>query len=470
MRLRLMMICICIVFLSKAYGENKLWIQSAAANPGTPEVGINILATHDDPIHAFSLAISYAEEPLEFLRLDLDSAGIITGEIGYEYVQVLVDPDNGDLVAGVVMDLEEPYVSQAIPASPTTSQRLGTLYFGVKYNAQPGNYIIQPRNGIGSPVIDNVFSVNGHSIVPELESGTFVVTNPNHLYIMDGKGTPGGLVTVNLEAQHASPLGGFNVAIRYPTELLSIDREPLDDPNIPANPGDPDDFIEADVCLWPITWCGLGLDQELTPGGIDSFRAWAEPDFDYDEGVPGEGTGWIYSDAIFDYFPPLNPPPLGKHLQPGRQAILSVTFRISETAQAGQEIPITLVNNTGIPPVLNTFVVPLPEGLAMSTHPRLHHGAISVIDGFMRGDINNDKRMDLADAINVLTFLFKPNQTIACKKAADINDDGYLDLADPIALLGFIFGSNNNNPMPPPVDECGSDPTQDNLTCEESNC
>ncbi|MBN1421777.1 MAG: hypothetical protein JXP34_23590, partial [Planctomycetes bacterium] len=46
----------------------------------------------------------------------------------------------------------------------------------------------------------------------------------------------------------------------------------------------------------------------------------------------------------------------------------------------------------------------------------------------------------------------------------DANDDGLVDLGDPIFQLNYLFVSG---PVPPPpLTQCGMDPTADTLTCQ----
>lgn len=84
---------------------------------------------------------------------------------------------------------------------------------------------------------------------------------------------------------------------------------------------------------------------------------------------------------------------------------------------------------------------------------------------FMRGDVNVDGKIDLADAISILQFSFSEG-LLACVNSADTNDDGKINLADPITLLTYQF--SNGDDFPPPFEACGEDPTPDtpDLGCE----
>ncbi|HNR99925.1 MAG TPA: hypothetical protein PKX48_05310 [Planctomycetota bacterium] len=89
---------------------------------------------------------------------------------------------------------------------------------------------------------------------------------------------------------------------------------------------------------------------------------------------------------------------------------------------------------------------------------------------FKRGDANADGKIDIADAVCVLGYLFGPpsdsckQKVRDCADAADANDDGKVDIADAVKVLGHLFGGAGA--LPDPFAECGTDPTEDDLGCE----
>lgn len=83
---------------------------------------------------------------------------------------------------------------------------------------------------------------------------------------------------------------------------------------------------------------------------------------------------------------------------------------------------------------------------------------------FMRGDLDNDGKRQLGDAVQVLQFIFVVGNTVACEDAVDVDDDGRATLKDVITLLLVIFGPGGLS-MPPPWDAPGQDPTTDSLIC-----
>jgi len=84
---------------------------------------------------------------------------------------------------------------------------------------------------------------------------------------------------------------------------------------------------------------------------------------------------------------------------------------------------------------------------------------------FVRGDANGEGRVDVADLISVLAYVFADGSEPPCRDAADANDDGTIDIADPILLLGHFF--DGGAPLPAPSAACGPDPTDDALGCRE---
>ena len=89
---------------------------------------------------------------------------------------------------------------------------------------------------------------------------------------------------------------------------------------------------------------------------------------------------------------------------------------------------------------------------------------------FVRGDANQDTKVDIADVVKILSYLFSGQGGLPCLDAADTNDDEAINVADPIRLLMYLFGSGNE--LPPPL-ECGPDPQPagpDLLGCRDSVC
>ncbi len=81
---------------------------------------------------------------------------------------------------------------------------------------------------------------------------------------------------------------------------------------------------------------------------------------------------------------------------------------------------------------------------------------------FVRGEANADGKLNVADAVAVLEYLFSGG-SVPCLAAADVNDDEQINIADAVALLGFLFAGGSQPPEP--FEACGTDPTAGPLDC-----
>jgi len=77
--------------------------------------------------------------------------------------------------------------------------------------------------------------------------------------------------------------------------------------------------------------------------------------------------------------------------------------------------------------------------------------------------------VDIADAASEISALFYVGTwkyEPVCDKACDSNDDGRMDLADSVFLLRYLFRDIEGKlSIKPPYPTAGSDPTYDKLTC-----
>ncbi len=82
---------------------------------------------------------------------------------------------------------------------------------------------------------------------------------------------------------------------------------------------------------------------------------------------------------------------------------------------------------------------------------------------FVRGDVNDDGRLDISDPVAVLFDLFVTPSKLVCKDAMDANDDGRVDISDAVHSLNFLFLGGAPQPRPYPLP--GPDLTLDRLHC-----
>ncbi|MEM7262070.1 MAG: hypothetical protein AAF488_08770 [Planctomycetota bacterium] len=177
-------------------------------------------------------------------------------------------------------------------------------------------------------------------------------------------------------------------------------------------------------------------------------------DVDHHSGEPHSGVDW----------------------SPVRGAIAQTwsTFEWSTDANANALRWGTLYNfrfRTNAPPVLGEVTIGLftPGTPSSATLAALvPQTATADHLPFVRGDLNHDGGLDIADPLATLSYLFGGQFGPACLDAADSDDSGSIDLADAIHLLSHLFAGGP--PPAAPFPTCGPDPTPDLLHCADSAC
>ena len=76
-------------------------------------------------------------------------------------------------------------------------------------------------------------------------------------------------------------------------------------------------------------------------------------------------------------------------------------------------------------------------------------------NSFIRGDVNSDGKMDIADPINVVNYLFRKGPAPACADSADANDDANIDVTDVMLMINHQFRAGAAPAAPFPG--CGKD-------------
>jgi hypothetical protein len=72
---------------------------------------------------------------------------------------------------------------------------------------------------------------------------------------------------------------------------------------------------------------------------------------------------------------------------------------------------------------------------------------------FLRGDANDDGKVDISDAVWTLGWLFLGGSATGCVAAGNANGDSVVDISDPIYMLTHLFLGGPKLAAPYP--ECG---------------
>lgn len=193
----------------------------------------------------------------------------------------------------------------------------------------------------------------------------------------------------------------------------------------------------------------------------------------------GDGASLVVG-ILVDALPPFD----GQTLPSSEEylKLICVDFEIAANAPCDECSPITFceANGRGKVPIRN-----LASVRNRSVIPNLVNSEVCILATavFIRGDCNFAEldsimfnpgtspsgwyEVDIADAASVISFLFLTGVDHfdpPCLDACDANDDGRIDLADAVFILQYLFkmGKEPKPPFPDP----GTDPTPDRLDCD----
>jgi hypothetical protein len=132
---------------------------------------------------------------------------------------------------------------------------------------------------------------------------------------------------------------------------------------------------------------------------------------------------------------------------------------VSGLKGSGEPVPNNFTVNGETASACNTDVADVKVVFRKSQAP--------VQQDFIRGNANDDGKVDIADPIYVINNLFRQGPAFACEDAADANDDGLVDSSDIAYMIAYEFAFPSAGPAPlAPFPDCGVDPTdEDGVTC-----
>ncbi|MFN0059778.1 MAG: dockerin type I repeat-containing protein [Planctomycetota bacterium] len=416
--------------------------------------------TSEQNIQGFQLAVCF---DCELIVESFSIEGTIVEAVGAEFVNYQIDntPFDGDgceLVAGILLDALPPFAGQTVPPSATP---LAFACITVSVTDTP---ICTPQ--APAPPL-------GINFYAGLEGLT-----------LDAAGEPlGGPIqaapgsTFELCFFYTSPamaIQGVQIAVCFDCDLefgtftidgtaagavgaeyvnFQVDNDP--------NDGDGCELLAGVLLdLFP-PFLGQTLLYTTTPltlGCIDVTVAADAPceallNIEFCDQINGLGSVLIENIAVVDYQSIQN---IGKHCT----AVLVCPTPGAECEELCVQF-CDPINGTGLVPIENIVVIDFQSIQNITKYGcclRLFREVT-----FVRGDCNEDDKLDLADAALVLGQQFF-GQVVTCEDACDINNDGLINLADSVYILDHLF--KQGSPPVAPFPECGPDPDEDLLDCE----
>ncbi|MBN1419524.1 MAG: PKD domain-containing protein, partial [Planctomycetes bacterium] len=149
--------------------SNVMRIPNMSAFPGERQMIIPVLATHPDPIQGLQIAFVY--DPSVIVLEETTFQGTVFQNMLPEFFIPRIDAQEGLFIAGLVLDVS---TGLGRVVWPGVNQHVLNFKARIAGNAPQGTETrIELRNQLGDePKKNNIFSVDGHSVLPVLESST----------------------------------------------------------------------------------------------------------------------------------------------------------------------------------------------------------------------------------------------------------------------------------------------------------
>jgi hypothetical protein len=211
----------------------------------------------------------------------------------------------------------------------------------------------------------------------------------------------------------------------------------------------------GDLAGWSVVIChDANIDVVSAEAGSapSTANGGSPADFSQTFFFPGEGV----RQGVIVSFPGLNELPISSDHE-----LVLIEYIALGASGTDTTIEFCDIVFTGDNAYSTTMVI---ETAGIAIIPTMIPAQIFFSDGlFLRGEINGDISVNIADAMFLLTQLFSGGPAGTCADASDVNDDGSVNLADPIRLLAYLFSGGEVPDAPFPA--CGVDPTADMLGC-----
>ncbi len=399
--------------------SNALSFESVEAKQADSGVPVGVLLSNESEVEAFTVFVGFPLEALD--ATDIGLSNTATEANNFEFRNVRFS-DEGFIGIDVIFDFMPPFEGNSLAAG--SEQVIFKTMFNVLENAPIGEHTLRILPTAGP---DETLLISGGERV-EYTSIDGVVTinqgtppdNPNKLVIDDITVPPG--------------------VVEFPDTVFLTSVEPIDAVTV-IGLYEPDAFEIVDYNIVGTVLEPIAPDFVVTRVEPDA----AQPFFSYA--------------AIFDAFPPFS----DARLSPGtRMPLVRIILSVGDTVPDG-EYDLKLENEIGEPPLANALV---QKGF--NIFPSITGGKVIVRAGlkptFVRGDTNGSGRVDLADHIYLVNFVFRKGPRPPCMDAADVDDNGKIEVADMVRVLDYLFRATFVPPAPFP--DLGTDPTDDELGCD----
>jgi hypothetical protein len=406
--------------------DNILGFGPVEAKQADKAVPVHVLIANDTPIDAFSVFVAF--DPAALLPVSISLTGTATEAIGAEFTNVRMPFGEPYVGLDAIFDFRAPFESKQLP--PGSAQILFKPIFDVLQTASVGDHPLTILQSTGSDEtrllhegqriaytsVDGVFKVNQGPPPPE---------NPNKFRLREITVPPG--------------------VEDFPTSVMLSTIHEIDAITVTGV------YDKAHVQVTDFNTVGTVIEPLAPELVVTKIEDTTDPPF------------FAYS-AIFDVFPPFE----NKKILPGNEkTLLHVIFDVPDGTPEG-EYTLELKNELGNPPLSNSIVVTTPEKGARTVFPAISGGKVIVKQienpSFLRGDTNGSGKLDLADHVYLINYVFRKGPKPPCMDAADVDDNGLIEFLDMVLILDYLFEATFV--PPPPFPDYGKDTTPDALNCD----
>jgi PKD repeat protein len=150
--------------------RNEMRIAGVDAFPGQQNVYVPVLAKHDKAAQGFTIAATYDPTAIAVRSVAFEDSNIVGLSPELFAVNISEDPLDPYITAGVLFDVTDPFDGRVFP--PGINQRIANIVIDVSSLSMPGSTTrIQLKNQVGTPPLNNIFTVDGFTLLPTLGEG-----------------------------------------------------------------------------------------------------------------------------------------------------------------------------------------------------------------------------------------------------------------------------------------------------------
>jgi len=320
---------------------------------------------------------------------------------------------------GIVIDF-----MQGISLNAPTDFELATLTVAISGTmgdvaAEAGRVVF--TDAVGNPATPTVVVHGGASIAPAVQEPAVITFEPKVC-------TPAAQFTISIDDTQ-----GFGEAVS--TVRLNFNADGTNDQQIQG---------------WSYGICSLDTAKlaitAVTSAGTDSATVKNGTKADFDTFTLYAEQGGATHGIVIDFMAAVTLAPVTSFSD------LAVTVQF-QTTTVGETALIAPCDKTlGAPPTANVMVVggaSLPAATNEDPSDELcpgvvgnHIGVFTQVEdkkSFKPGNANGDAKLDLADGIFILSYLFRSGRAPGCVAALDVNNDGAVDASDAIMIFYWQF-------------------------------